>query len=373
LLPERRRILLAGMVAGVPGQGGATWAVLQWVLGLRQLGHDVLLVEPVDALTPHRVGYFERLAARFGLGGRAALVTPEHATAGPGFGDLAAFASTCDLVLNASGLLREPDLLGPAPARAYLDLDPAFTQLWHEVDGVDMGLDGHTHHVTVGLNVGQPGCPVPTAGRTWVTTVPVVALDHWPAARITTGGAWTTVANWRGYGNAEHDGVRHGQKAHAWRTLLAIPSLTAARIAPAVAIHADEVRDLERLEAGGWGLLDPARVAGDPDRYQSFVSGSLGELGIAKEGYVVSRSGWFSDRSACYLAAGRPVVAQETGWSAHLPTGDGLHAFTTAEEAAAAIDATTGRYRHACRSARAIAAEVLDARRALPPLLEELT
>jgi hypothetical protein len=102
------------------------------------------------------------------------------------------------------------------------------------------------------------------------------------------------------------------------------------------------------------------------------VTGSLGELGVAKEGYVVSKSGWFSDRSACYLAAGRPVVAQDTGWSAHLPTGDGLVAFSTPEEAAAGIDAVASSYRRASDFARGVAAEVLDARRVLPPILEEI-
>jgi hypothetical protein len=370
---DRRRILVAGMVAGVPGHGGATWAVLQWVLGLQRLGHDVLLVEPVDALTPDRVHYFARVVASFGLHGRAALIAPDHTTAGPGFREVTAFAATSDLVLNASGLLRDPELLGPPQARAYLDLDPAFTQLWHEVDGIDMGLDDHSHFVTVGLGIGSATCPVPTGGRRWITTVPVVSLEHWPAGGAVRIDAWTTVANWRGYGNAQHHGVRHGQKAHAWRPLVHLPSLTPARLAPALAIHPGDRDDIDALRASGWELQDPALVATDPASYRDFVSGSLGELGVAKEGYVVSRSGWFSDRSACYLAAGRPVVAQDTGWSDHLPTGDGLVAFSTPDEAAAGIEAVASSYRRASEFARDVAVEVLDARRALPPILEEIT
>lgn len=370
--PDRLKVLMSGMVAGVPGHGGASWAVLQWVLGLRSLGHDVMLVEPVDELSPDRLTYFEAMVSAFGLEGRAALVTPARSTAGATPTEVGEFAASCDLLINTSGVLRDPELLEPVPVRAYLDLDPAFTQVWHEVYGIDLGLEAHTHFVTVGLNVGRPGCCVPTGGRDWITTLPPVDVDRWKPPRAVSTEAWTTVANWRGYGNADHGGVRYGQKAHSWRSLLDLPALTGVRLAPALAIHPHERTDLASLHGNGWQLLDPGVVAGDPSSYHEFVCGSRGELGVAKEGYVVSGSGWFSDRSACYLAAGRPVVAQDTGWSRHLPVGEGLFCFRDSHEAAAAIDAAMTGYRRASAGARAVAAELFDARRVLPPILEEL-
>jgi hypothetical protein len=368
LRPDRLRIVVSGMAAGVPHHGGATWAVLQWVLGLRRLGHDVLLAEPVEGPTPAQRAYLDLLIGRFGLDGRACL----WPAGGAPPADVVAFAAGADLLLNLAGTIRDDRLLEGPAVRAYVDLDPAFTQLWHEVEGIDMGFDRHTHLVTVGLGVGLPGCPVPTCGRRWLTTPPPVVLDEWPPVEPPDQAPWTTVASWRGYGSVVHDGVHHGQKAHSWRDLLDLPSRVSVPLRPALGIHPGEEKDVAALEEHGWRWLDPALVAGSPDAYRSFVQGSAGEIGIAKEGYVVSRCGWFSDRSACYLASGLPVVAQETGWSAHLPAGEGLLSFSTASEAAGAIERVTadpGRHRAA---ARAVAQEHLGSDRVLSAVLDRL-
>jgi hypothetical protein len=141
---------------------------------------------------------------------------------------------------------------------------------------------------------------------------------------------------------------------------------------PALAIHSAEERDLVSLDEHGWHLLDPAQVAGSPDTYRCFVQGSLAELGIAKAGYVASRSGWFSDRSACYLASGRPVIAQDTGFGDRLPTGWGLLRFVTTEDAVAATHAVVTDYERHRRAARALAEAHLDARAVLTTVLEQL-
>lgn len=369
--PDHLRILVAGMVAGVPHHGGATWAVLQWVLGLRQLGHDVVLVEPVDRPSPETTAYFHAVVKRFGLEGRAALVAGDRQSTGMPFLDLVRAAARTDLVVNVAGMLRHPELVEPSPLRLYLDLDPAFTQLW-ESDGIDMGVAGHTHFVTVGLNVGRPDCPVPTGGREWIPTLPPVVLDHWPVGDHVGHPAFTTVASWRGYGSVEQGGIRHGQKAHSWRGLADLPRRTAAPLLPALAIHPEEEKDVALLEEHGWRWLDPANVTSTPDTYRQFIRDSLGELAVAKEGYVVSRSGWFSDRSACYLAAGRPVVAQETGWSSHVPAGEGLLAFSSVAEAACALAAVTAEPERHRRAARRLAEERFASDVVLGSLLEEV-
>jgi hypothetical protein len=369
---SRLRILFSGMVAGDPEQGGASWSILQYVLGLRALGHEVRLVEPVDRLDPVSSRYFDRLVRDFGLLGEAALlVRGSEETAGVSYGELVAWVGEADVLFNVSGMLRDEDLVGPPPLRVFLDLDPAFNQLW-AAQGIEMGLDLHNRFATVGLELGEPGCEVPTCGRAWIKTLPPVFLPRWQRATTIDADAFTTVGNWRGYGSVEWHGRRLGQKAHSLRKLLTVPERTDERLAPALNIHPDEAGDLDALRRHGWDLLDPHQVAGSPRRYAEFVRRSKGEIGIAKEGYVESRCGWFSDRSACYLASGRPVAAQDTGFPRHLPTGEGLLAFTTAEEAAGAIDEIAAGYDRHAKAARALAADLLDSRLVLPRLLERL-
>jgi hypothetical protein len=365
------RILFSGMVAGDPEQGGASWSILQYLLGFRALGHEVRLVEPVDRLDPGVVSYFERLVGDFGLEGEAALlVRGSRETAGAPYKELLAWAAEADVLFNVSGMLRDVELAGPPPLRVFLDLDPAFNQLWH-AEGIEMGFSLHNRFATVGLGLEEPECPVPTCGREWIKTLPPVFLPRWERTTAP-GAAFTTVGNWRGYGSVEWEGRRYGQKAHSLRKLLALPQLTSERLEPALAIHPDEAEDLAALRQHGWQLADPLAVAGTPARYAGFVRGSKGEIGIAKEGYVASRCGWFSDRSACYLASGRPVVAQDTGFPRHLPTGEGLLAFTTAEGAAAAIEAVSAGYERHAAAARALAEDLFDSRTVLTRLLDRV-
>jgi hypothetical protein len=371
---SRLRILFSGMVAGDPEQGGASWAVLQYVLGLRALGHEVHLVEPVDRLEPRSVDYFSELVRDFDLDGRAALlVRGTTESFGVPHRELVRYARSADVLFNVSGMLRDAELVGPPPLRVFLDLDPAFNQLWHAAEKIDMGFDLHNRFATVGLELGEPACPVPTCDRAWIRTLPPVVLSSWaPAEKLEIDG-FTTVANWRGYGSILWRGRRYGQKAHSLRKLLELPGLTSERLVAALAIDAGETDDLIALRKHGWGLIDPKEVAGSPQRYAAFVRGSKGELGIAKEGYVESRCGWFSDRSACYLASGRPVVAQETGFSRHLPVGEGLFSFETAEQAAAAMDEIAADYERHARAARSLAEAELDSAVVLARLLERLS
>ncbi|HET9591278.1 MAG TPA: hypothetical protein VFP17_00010 [Solirubrobacterales bacterium] len=370
----RLRILLAGMVAGDPRQGGASWAVLQYVAGLSELGHEVVLVEPVaaEALEPggEVVRYFRSLPF---LDGRAALLAREgEATVGLSSAELFEFARGADLLLNISGMLRDERLLEPVPVRAFLDLDPGFNQVW-EATGTEMGIDRHTHCVSVGVRIGAEDCPIPTLDRDWIPTLPPVALAHWPAAERRPGrDAFTSVGHWRSYGSIEHGGVHYGQRAHALRGLFELPRRSPARFELALGIHPDEVEDLRALRENGWELLDPYAVAGNPAEYASFVRGSKAELGVAKNGYVNSRSGWFSDRSACYLASGRPVVAQDTGFGEALPVGEGLLKFDGVDEAAAAVAEVTDDYDRHARAAREVAEAHLDSRKVLSRLLERL-
>jgi hypothetical protein len=380
----RSTILFSGMIAADPRQGGATWAVLQYLLGLRRLGHRVCFVEPIKAAKILPAGaslaesenaqYFHQVLRQFGLDGSAALLLDGTAeTVGMSHQALSDVAREADLLINVSGMLADERLTAPIPTRAFLDLDPAFVQVWHANYGIDMGFDRHTHFVTVGQAIGQPECPVPTCGRSWIPTLQPVDLEEWrPVTDAQPPAALTTVANWRGYGSVEHQGLIYGQKAHSLRQFIDLPSRTRQPFVLALSIHPGEVNDVKALAANDWRLVDPADVAGTPDAYRDFIHRSRGELGIAKAGYVASRCGWFSDRSACYLAAGRPVIAQETGFSRFLPTGDGLFAFTSTGDVVAAVDAMNRDYPRHRRAARELAEAHFDSGRVLTRLLDKL-
>jgi len=371
------------MIGGDPHQGGATWAVLQYVLGLRELGHDVYLVEPVSPsrLRPDaaplsasiNATYFQDVAARFDLGDRVTLLRQDtRETVGLPYGDLLDAVLGGDLLINVSGMLTDPALLEALQRRVYLDLDPVFNQLWHAVENVDMRFSGHTHFVTVGTLIGSSACDVPTCDRSWLPTLQPIVLSEWPRAFGTPSGGWTTVGNWRGYGSIERNGVFFGQKAHSFRLFVELPRRIHDRCRPALAIHPAEVSDLRALRTHGWDLVDPVVVAGTPDRYREFIQSSKGELGIAKSGYVEARCGWFSDRSVCYLASGRPVVAQDTGFGDALPTGEGLFAFGTLDEAVTAIETANADYDRHCQRAREIAEAHFRSDVVLPALIEQV-
>ena len=380
----RLTILVSGTIATVPGQGGWTWVILQYLLGLRRLGHRVLFVDALTtaALRPSgaslaasaNAAYFQAVVRQFDLEAESALLLADgtRQTIGLSYEEIARAAGASDVLINISGALRDEAVLRAARRRVYLDLDPAFTQLWHTVQGIDMGFAAHTDFVTIGPAIGTAECPVPTCDLTWITTLQPVVLERWPVADGSPLDALTTVANWRGYGSIEHQGVFYGQKVHALRAFMALPTLTDQRFVLALTIHPDETRDVQALAANRWELVDPARVTATPDAYRRFIQGSKGEFGVAKTGYIASRCGWFSDRSICYLASGRPVLAQETGFSRFLPTGEGLLAFETVEHALAGVERLNADYPKHARAARTLAETHFDSDIVLTRLLERL-
>lgn len=377
------RVLLTGTIGSTPHLGGLSWVALNQLFGLEQAGCDVHLVEPLRAServpadaplgSSDNAAYFRAVLHAHGIADRATLLcTDTRTTVGRPYDELVRVAASADVVLNVGGLLDDPELLGPAPVRAYLDLDPGFTQLW-AAQGADLRLDGHTHFVTVGSLLGSAQCPVPTLGRHWIGMLPPVSLPHWPTVEPAPREApFTTVASWRGYGSVWHEGVHYGQKAHAMRPLFGLTERTSERLEPALEIHPDEVDDVAALARHGWKLHDPARVANTPQAFRRFVHDSRAELGIAKLGYIVGRTGWFSDRSVCYLAAGRPVLAHDTGFDQILPTGEGLLAFSDVDDAAHGIAEIAGDPGKHGAAARRIAEEHFDARTVMADLIERV-
>jgi hypothetical protein len=380
---KRGSVVIAAALAQRPHAGGHTWFVLQYLLGFRRLGWEVTLVDRLDAGMCHdrsgascspwqsvNLAYLTEVMERFGMADGWTVLLPDGEAAGLRRAEVERRLASSDLLLNVMGYLDDEDLLAASPLRVFLDVDPGFGQIWRKLDLADL-FAGHDRFVSVGLNVGSPGCGVPDCDLRWIPTLPPVELAHWPPARG--GAAFTSVASWRGpYEPVEYEGHAYGLRVHEFRRFVSLPERTAADFELALSIDSADIGDLERLAAAGWGLLDPGVVACDPFAYNRFIRGSGAEFTVAKGMYVDTHSGWFSDRSACYLASGKPVVAQETGYGAHLPTGEGLLSFATLEQAIGAVeDVRSDPARHN-RAARAIAEEHFDATRVLGHLIEEL-
>jgi hypothetical protein len=372
------RIAIAGCVAQKARNAGHTWQFLQYLLGFKRLGWEVLLLDSLEHLDEEpdeqrvRVAYLEAAMREHGLADAWTLALPDGAHAGMPRGRALRFVRDADLLLNVMGFLTDEELLAAARRRAFLDTDPGFPQMWHELGLADV-LAGHDAHVTIGERIGAPDCEIPTCGRRWITTPQPVVLDAWPRAAAPPRRPFTSVASWRGaYGPVDFAGRRYGLRVHEFRRFAQLPALTGRAFELALPLHAAEAPDLALLRDGGWSLVSPDEVATTPAAYRRFIADSTAELMVAKGMYVQARSGWFSERSICYLASGRPVVAQDTGLAERYPLGLGLLAFETLDEAAACVESIAGSYRRHADAARAIAEDRFDSDTVLARLLEQL-
>jgi hypothetical protein len=350
-----------------------TWCSLMYMVGLRALGHEVFYVEDTgeciyDPVQNARVtdptygtSYLQACLEPFGFGDKWSFVNYDGSYHGQSHDTVKRFCEDADLYICLSGgswFWR--DEYARIPRSVFIDSDPAFTQL-----AISKGSGWYRdffarfdHLFTFGANIGA-GAEVPTGDFTWHKTWQPVTIDAWRPTRPP-GSRFTTVMTWK----IESFTDVGGNKDEEFLRYLDLPTRT--RQPFELAINGPRTM----LEAHGWPTVDAMAASRTPWTYRDFIHQSRAEFGIAKHTYVATRSGWFSDRTECYLASGRPALVQDTGWSAHLPAGEGLLAFATPEEALAGIDAINGDYtRHAARAAE-IAREHFAADRLLPPLLE---
>ena len=370
-MPES--ILIGAALAHRAGYGGHAWALLQYVLGFRALGVDVTVV---DRLEPGMVddetaalGYLQTLLAGDAIP-YCVLGADGRSLAGLSREELLERARVARILLNVMGFVRDPELLAASRRRVFLDIDPGFGQVWRELGLADV-FEGHDDFVTVGLNVGSEGCGVPTCGLRWLTIPHPVVLERCPV--VEGGGGFTSVGSWRGpYDRLEYRGRSLGQRAHEFRRFAALPSRVEAPFRVALEIDESDEADRALLRDNGWQLADPQQVAGSPAAYLRFVQGSLAELTVAKGIYVELQSGWLGDRTACYLASGKPALVQDTGLAAHYPLGEGLLAFSSFDEAVDGARRILDEYPVHAGAARRLAETEFDSRLVLPRLLEEL-
>jgi hypothetical protein len=380
-------IVIAGSLAQNPRRGGHTWVFLQYLLGFKRLGWEVLFLDRLEPeMYVDRAGrpclldqsfnlnYIVNVMERFGLSDAFAVVCDggKHFVGLPQEEVLERTRNSA-LLLNIMGFFTDEETLSCAPRRVFLDIDPGFGQIWRALELADL-FYGHDDYVTIGQNLGQPICSIPTCGLEWVTTPQPVVLDYWPPQEGAGSERFTSIASWRGpYAPLEYKGKTYGLRVHEFRKFAELPRLSGRPFQLALDIHPDEVNDLALLEANGWSLVDPSVVAGDPGAYQAYIQDSKAELMVAKNMYVQAKSGWFSDRSICYLASGKPVLAQDTGLQGLYPTGEGLLGFTTLDEALAGVEEISRNYTRHTRAARVLAEDYFDSDKVLRGLLSKLS
>ncbi len=381
----RDRLLLLGLVGQYP-LAGVAWQAVHHLLGFRALGWDVWYVEdsgasPYDPVAGARtedctsaVRYVAETMARVGLGERWAYVDlARNEVHGLSRARLDALYREATVIVNLCGATAPRAEHRQGARLLYVETDPVYEQLriaLGDSDSIDF-LASHDVLFTYGEHLGAPDCPVPLERFTWRPTRPPVVLDCW-SARIDPGAVWfTTVASWS---NAGKDVTFRGEtyawsKAGNFLRVLDLPRRVPQRFR--LAMKPLDPALAARVREAGWDLVDPGPPSRDLDAYREFIATSRGEFTVAKDIYVRPRSGWFSDRSVCYLASGKPVVTQDTGFGAHVPTGEGLFAFGTIDEAAEALARVDADYERHARAARRVAEEHFAAEVVLGRLLAD--
>ncbi|MDE3066732.1 MAG: glycosyltransferase family 1 protein [Verrucomicrobiota bacterium] len=373
------KIILAGTI-GRSGLGGQAWANLQYLLGLRALGHEVWYLE--DCGDTSFVWDWEKAEWNYELEYPAACV---RACLAPfGFGKrwiyragagargmaLEQFREICAaadlLILRAAPLwLWRPEYDLPR-RRAFIDVDPGFTQIAiaNGDQGVADGVARCERRFTVAQRLGVADCLIPRNGGPWLKTLPPVFLPEWPVAD-SPATQFTSIMRWQGFREASHGGRSFGQRDQEFPKFIGLPKLT-----PQTFCIALMGVKPEELTKRGWAVAPGEVISRTPARYREFIQQSRAEFGVPKHGYVEMRGGWFSDRSVCYLASGRPVAVEDTGLGDWLQVGEGLLTFDDVDSARLAVEKVNSDYERHRRAARALAEKVFATGRVLPSLLE---
>lgn len=382
------KAIVTGMIASYP-VGGVVWDYGQYALGLEQLGFDVYYLEDTGWQTydPIKGEYGEdpSYSLRFlqdemaklspSLGERWHFRHMDGRTFGIAPEELADIIREADLFLNVSGaaLLREEYL--PAKRKALIDTDPGMNHFRNYPNWIAApvwegchGFLAHDFYLTYAECLGRPGCNLPDFGKDWRPTRPPVVLDRWKAEPP--GELWTTVMSWKNFPRLlEHEGIKYGAKEMEFGKIEDIPHQcrdSKFEVAVGGSPPVDKWREI------GWSVVNSLERSRSAEEYRAYIQSSRGELSVAKNVYVATHSGWFSCRSVCYLAAGRPVVVQDTGFSEIIPVGQGLMAFSNGREAAEAIKAIEQDYSTHQHAALELARTHFDSRKVLEALLRDV-
>ena len=380
---SRGKVIVFGIVFWYP-LAGVTYQFLHYLIGLRRLGYDPYYVEDsgrwiydprLNDLSPdagHNVAAVAPVLEAHGFAGRWAFRGnyPDGTCYGMTESELLQLYRDADAFLNVTAAQELRDEHLQIPRRVYVESDPFPAQVRASQGDASTleTLRAHDTLFTFGENLGQPDCLLPTAGFDWLPTRQPVVVDLWQNDQDTTGAPFTTITTWHNKGkDLDFDGeTYYWTKDREFEKVLDLPSRVSAPLQLAVGADTDAAR---LLDQHGWQRVDSLGVSSDIDAYRSFIQQSRGEFTVARDQYVRPKTGWFSDRTACYLAAGRPVVTQETGFSKFLPSGTGLFGFTDGDDVVEAIDAIEADYATHSRAATEIAREYFEADRVVGDLM----
>jgi hypothetical protein len=382
-----RRIIVCGYMIRHPVTG-LLLAYFHYVLGLHRLGYEIVYLEesgwPQSCYDPVSHNYgddpsaglrtVQALLKTYGVNVTVFYVNRDTGTVyGGDWEEVKLILKTADLLVNLGGVCWLPEFC-LCKRRVLIDMDPFFTQIRRFAAE---GRNDYHLYFSYGVNIGRSSCTIPADGINWLPIVPPVVPELWQSSVTTqeqgreiekTDAAFTTVANWSAYGGVTYQGEYYGQKDEEFMRLLELPSRCSQKLELAISGGNEEIK--ERLRIAGWLVRDGAQVSANISEYQAYLTQSRGEFSAAKNAYVKTRSGWFSDRSVCYLAAGCPVILQDTGFSDWLPSGCGVLAFSSLEEAVDCIERVNSAYLEHCRAAREIAEQIFSYKVVLPRLLE---
>lgn len=388
---EKLRVVVCGYIGLFPA-GGAVWDYIQYVLGFAAMGHDVWYIEDTGnwpAYMPdgeetngqYNVRYLADAMGAFGMADRWAYNDPvSECWFGLDEAKAREVMASADVFVSVSCSARQSELWSQVPVRIVIDSDPMFTQLQlQQGKGFTKGatdlrtkLEAFTHHFTFGEKMGAPDCRVPPSGFDWLPTRQPVVLDLWASDPPPREAPFTTVMNWTAVPPIVFEGEEWGQKDVEFAKIIDLPSQLPQHAFEVVVAGLDKPTFPKALFAkASWQLLEPRESVPDAPSYRDFIRASAGEVSIAKQAYVKSRSGWFSCRTACYLAASRPCLVQDTGWSEIIPDGLGLLAFSETEEAVEKMRSMADDLPAHARGARAVAEEWFDAPKVLGVMLEQ--
>lgn len=377
------KIIFAGSIGRFP-VGGHAWCDMQYLLGFQSLGHEIFYLEEcgreswvynweTEQLTPeiaYPTDYIRNCLEPIGLGDRWIYRVGEQSR-GSSPDDFLDVCSQADLLIVRGVPLPvwRAEYFYPRQ-RIFLDVDPGFTQV-KIVQGYQelaKTVECCDRLFTLAQRLGEPGCPIPDAGRKWLPTRHPVVLSHWPLAEEPNPSHFTTIMQWqgKGYPALKYENVSYGKKDREFPQFLALPQQTGQQFQLALTGGASE-----ELSQHGWEIICGWQATWTPDDYRQLIQQSRAEFSVAKEGYIVTKSGWFSDRSICYLASGRPVLVQDTGIGEWLPTGEGILTFRNLTEAVEGVESINANYERQRKASRSLAQEYFDAERVLSQLLEE--
>ena len=359
---------------------GNLLAYFHYVLGLHRLGHEVMYLEEsgwsYSCYDPEAKDWQDHpdtglrivreLMAEYGLDVPLCYVNRETGkVVGAEWDEIKRMLGEADLLINIGGVCWLPEFR-LCRRRVLIDMDPFFSQVEGFASEV---LEDYHLHFSYGTNIGNSDCKIPTRGIEWLPTVPPVVPELWTGGKPSENAPFTTVGNWGAYGGIAFEGESYGQKDEEFLRILDLPKHTAQKLELAISGAVETVK--EQLRLAGWLVRDAGEdVSGNVQTYKSYITQSRGEFSVAKNAYVKTRSGWFSDRSVCYLAAGLPVILQDTGFTDWLPSGNGVLAFSSLEEAVNCLVQVNADYLRHRRAASEIAENFFSYRVVIPKILE---